>query len=386
MGIFKTFIIHHWVHLSYIMDSRLDYLQHAVDGYTASHILLVATDGKTFQPAGFTDDLGIYLFVPLIKSLLHINLELAIQIFFAGILMFTLIVGFIGCFLYYKNKYSRIIALAYTLILTILAYEISDVYIAYLVPLSLLPLFLYFYKRNKTDKYFILFLIFSGILIGFFNLIRGNSGTALLIFIILNIVFCYQKKYQEKLYLISSIILGIILVNIFLQYSFSLRNNYLQTNNPNFDVGSATNAHPFWHQIYIGFGFLTNPYNIVYSDEISFNKAKSINPNVVLCSAEYEKILKKETLLFIFKHPVFTINTFFAKIGVLLFYALIFFNIGFYFIIKQKGAINISFLAAILFTSIFSILVIPTISFALPFIVFVSLYNVYLIDKFFQQR
>ena len=76
--------------------------------------------------------------------------------------------------------------------------------------------------------------------------------------------------------------------------------------------------------------------------------------------------------------------TFFAKIGILLMYLVIFANVGLVaaFFYPKPWQIECAFWGALATSSLFSILVLPTIEYSLGFIAFATLYGIVSINYY----
>ncbi len=155
--------------------------------------------------------------------------------------------------------------------------------------------------------------------------------------------------------------------------------NYAKQHLPEVSVGQK--AHVFWHNIYIGFGFLQqgNPDNITYDDSEGEKKVKKIVPGLTIENTkEYEHILKNEVINLIKNHWQFFIFTLFAKIGILLLFFLEYANFGIIasLLYPKPWHLEIPFFIGLGFYSIFPVLVIPLREYALGFISFATIYGI----------
>jgi hypothetical protein len=221
----------------------------------------------------------------------------------------------------------------------------------------------------------------SGILIGVSNFLRSNSGTAALIYLLLMIVSYPRADRMKKVLLAAVILLGIILSSMPFRLAVRERDRFLSQNTPSY--GAALARHPFWHSVYIGFGYLSNEYGIRYEDEVAARKVREISPKAGYVSVEYERILRGETFCLALRHPLFVLRTVFAKAGVLFLFFLIFANLGFLFRKRfpQDRAVENSFFAALAFSALPGILVIPQPGYILGYIAFAALYGINGIER-----
>jgi len=68
-----------------------------------------------------------------------------------------------------------------------------------------------------------------------------------------------------------------------------------------------------WHTMFIGLGWETNPYGIVFEDAHGFAVARSVNPEVQRYSEEYFAILKARYFELILGDPVYFLGNYFRK-------------------------------------------------------------------------
>lgn len=350
------------------MESRHFQLEYTLEGLKATDVPLVNLHNNSYSMAAYADDPGIYYFIPWIAKSFGISLDLAIDLFF-GLLLFIPAVISITCFvLFFKHWSSRFVSVAGILLLTLMILKYSDVYITpFFVIGSTIPLFLLMKKLNWT-------LAFSGLLIGYGNLIRFHAGTGVLLFLVSWILLNKDLLKVSKAYCLSILILFSLLPYAHFKFLENKRDQFLNKN-----IESV--SHPKWHSIYIGLGYLENKYGIQYDDSCAAAKAFSIKPKVVPCSDEYEQILKNECFLLAKTDPIFIIKTVFAKILALLFKALKFANFGllFCFYIKPSFRETAPFLIAALYYSLPGILTMPHSPYVSGLISLSAFFGIYMI-------
>jgi hypothetical protein len=141
--------------------------------------------------------------------------------------------------------------------------------------------------------------------------------------------------------------------------------------------------HTLWHPIYLGFGFLKNDYGLEFNDQVALDKIKAVSPNTPHFSEDYEDQLKKETVSFIRSHPWFTIFTFLIKSAIVVFYFLVFANVGLFMAFKHRKPwpVDLAFFVALAANAAFGILVIPLPKYLLGFIAFSILYGMVSINE-----
>ncbi len=351
-----------------IMEYRHDCLQWAYDALQAVHVPLVQKTGETFGPAAVGDDKGACYFIPLLAQAWGIPLESAINGFFVFFLYGALAMAFLGFCLLFKTWQARVWALT-ALIFFKINNQLWDVYLlGSFTVLALVPLFLLLEGRRGRAWGWVAGLVTAGLVCGYSDKIRSNSGTAVVLFILLFLglsrILGTKRKWGY----------GILLLAFFLlpYWHFGKmekqRDEFLAQKTGN-SVEMNT-GHSIWHPVYIGLGYLSNPYGIQYLDRFAYEKAESINPKVVHFSREYEQILKDQVFQIVKNDPGFVLKTMALKTLKLLYYALKFGNIGWLALLfwRPSWRVWVPFAVLGLFTALPSLLVVPNVSYASGFI------------------
>jgi|SRR5579859_568291 len=363
---------------SNFMPSRLEHLSRTLEGYKLTSIPFIEYHENTFSPCITADDIGIYYFIPKIACFFQLPIEQAIVLFFNSIALISCVLGIIGFFLLYKGWLERTIAALGLIALTLFVCSITlDVYrVFHAVAVPVVPWSLYFCQKKYSSRFFYLFMVLSGSAVSLAHYIRLHSGTAVIIFIGLLLVAHPYLTYYRKMMLISLLGLGFILPMGYFHYVYSCHVDYVAQHFPGQQADQE--QHVFWHQVYIGFGFLSNDLGISFADRVAHNKALTVNPLVTYPSQESEQILKHEVMKLIRTQKYFTFITWGAKVGVLLFFLLVFANIGLLvaFLYPKRWYIDCAFAAALGFNSLFAIFTIPYFLYCLGFITFAALYGI----------
>ena len=343
---------------------------------------LVGFDGHAFKPAGFTDDVGIYYIVPRIATWLGLDTGGSVDLLLGGTMLLSLAAGMAGVFLLYRRWSVRCVAFLMLAGVSLTAWNVGDVYlVGSSVAVAMAPWCVYLYRRGSGSPVDIMVGFAAGILIGAANFLRSHSGTAVLIFLLSLILSCPREDRTKKALLAAVVLLGILLSSMPFRLAVRERDRFLARNAPGY--GAVVARHPFWHSVYIGFGYLSNEYGIRYEDEVAARKVRDVSPKAGYVSAEYERILRGETLRLALRHPLFVLRTVFAKAGVLFLFFLIFANLGFLFRKRypQDRAVENSFFASLAFSALPGILVIPQPGYLLGYIAFAALYGINGIDR-----
>ena len=134
-----------------IMPGRYDDLKATIEGYGRTGIELIAYydpinlgHENTIGPAGLTDYLGSYYFIPKFVQVSGISLDVAIQIFYTGFTFISLLVATIFTFKLLKTKVGKYISIIALALVSFIIAGIGDYYVYYgAIPLMLIPAWLY---------------------------------------------------------------------------------------------------------------------------------------------------------------------------------------------------------------------------------------------------
>lgn len=343
---------------------------------------LVGFDGHAFKPAGFTDDVGIYYIVPRIATWLELDLERSVDVFLGSMVLLSLVACMGGMFLLYRRWSVRFVVFLMLAGVSMVALNVGDVYLVNSsVVIAMVPWCVYLHRRESLSAWHLLAGLPAGILIGTANFLRSHSGTAVLVFLLALVLSRPRADRTKNALLAAVVLLGILLSSMPFRIAVRERDRFLERNAPGY--GTVVARHPFWHSIYIGFGYLSNEYGIRFDDAVAARKVREISPKAAYVSAEYERILRGETFHLALRHPLFVLRTIFAKAGVLFLFFLIFANLGFFYRKRfpQDPAEEISFFASLAFSALPGILVIPQHGYLLGYIAFSALYGINGIER-----
>lgn len=360
-----------------IMESRYRSLQQALAGYEQTGVPLVAFDGARLVPAGFTDDSGIYYFLPGLVRLLDVPLGQAIDIFFRGIVGASLALGILGAIVALRGWAARLTAIVGLVLLSRIVIGVGDVYVVPAsVAVAIVPLSLYFIRRRRHGFRYLVFGAFAGICIGLAHVIRNHAGTAVFIFVGTVVLLKSQLPRHGRIAFLVVLVLGVTLPLVHFNRVVGARDAYLLARTTGYQPGA--HIHPFWHSVYIGFGFLDNELGIAYLDEVASAKVSELSPKAAYLSREYEETLRVEVVRLVRDHPLFVARTIAAKIWALGRYVLIFANVGLLaaVVYRKPWHIDLAFFAALAFSALFGILVIPALPYVLGLVAFSTLYGI----------
>ncbi|MFA6922794.1 MAG: hypothetical protein WC223_00935 [Bacteroidales bacterium] len=312
----------------------------------------------------FGDDMGIYFFVVAVKNSLNIStIPNAYLLLFSLFIISGFFVATIGFSLLFDDKLSKIYSYSLYCLLSLFCFFVMNVYILSFFIISFIPLIIYFLKKadSSKSKLFLLILFFIGVFIGISNKFRSNSGTGLLLFFILYVLFYNKNNFSIKYKIICLlfITMPIYIPSIYFNHLINKRNNWLIEHKYENKINLVNNKHVLWHSLYLGMGFGNNKYGITCHDTTGFNVAKKINKKLEIdfykYPKEYEDIMKNVCLKIIINDKIFFLKTLFQKFIYVLMFIFISFNLGIYYFFKTKS----SFKTILIFLITFGFYIIP---------------------------
>ena len=375
------------------MPCRVTGYEAAYEGLNISETYLIAfndicNNGKNaFSPAAYTDYVGSYIYIPIISKIFGSSIENSTIYFFLIYGLLCILFSLIGLFRLYKSKFAKIYGSFAIIFVGFLCIFMSDTYSFYgLTSLALVTWWSRFQKmeNNKIKKIFI-FCLTTGIIIAFSNSVRGHSGSDLLVSIFFVSIFLfYNKKIYKRVIIFSVILIPIFILNFYLKNLQDKAKNYLIKNTNAEEKYDLNYVRAVWHNAYYSLGYLqlADTEKIEPTDVFSVKKAQEIDPYVKLFSKEYENVLKKEYFRFVKNNPLSFIKIILAKSAVVFLYFVIFFNIGIYFLFKNKFNIEnfIFFLSGITFNGLLGVATEPNYTYLLGLFAYSSLYSINLIE------
>ncbi len=370
-----------------LMPYRHLALQYSVAGYLRAKVALVAFDGTKYLQAGFSDDPGIYYFIPRLALWSGLSLEKAIDLFFGGILAVSFLAGIIGFLATLRTWPLKLWAAFALCMLCWFSYRKGDVYIALSAPaVAVVPWFLHLLRKNTAGAGTAAFLLGVGLLVGFTNQVRSYAATSLVIFIVILVAFELKSTRARKLILLAALLAGMALPIAYFHKLIAQRDAYLINAQPGYT--RTVDEHPIWHTVYTGLGFTKNPYVAGYRDEVAAEAVSAISPSTPYLSAEYERILRDESLRIARQHPLFILVTLIAKLRIVLFLLLCWCNAGLLAAaLYPKGwAMESAFWGALVFSSLFGIIAVPQVQYMLGFMAFATLYGIVSLDYALERR
>jgi hypothetical protein len=369
-----------------LMPARWTSLQITLAGYERTGVPLVGWDGNQLVAATAADDSGLDYFVPRLAALFRIPLARSVDLFLGGVLVSCYTLGLIGILLLLKNPLGRCLAILELLVLALLCYKIGDVYLVQpSVAVAFIPWALYFLTKSRAGVRFALFLAAVGVALGAANFLRAQAGTAVLLFCLVLVPFYGQYARKWRALSVACLCFGYFASALFFRHQLAARDSFLREHE--MEYVPASTQHPFWHSVYIGLGFISNPYVPGgYCDKVAVDKVRSVSPNAAFLSPEYDRILAREVVELAKRHPALLVINVAAKIGIVQVLLLLAGNLGWLaaLIYRKPLSLEVAFWTAIAFGVLPGLLVVPSLKYVLGGVAVLVLYALLSIDSALQ--
>jgi hypothetical protein len=176
---------------------------------------------------------------------------------------------------------------------------------------------------------------------------------------------------------LAALLVGLLIPVIYFRGLVARRDSFLLAAQP--EYSRPLNQHPFWDTVYLGFGFIDNPYVPDFRNELSAAKVASISPSTPYLSPEYDRIIRTEALRLVRDHPLFVLTTVVAKVCIVALLLLACCNFGLFAAVSNPmpWTMELAFGSALAFNSLFGIIALPEIQYLLGFMAFGILYGIF---------
>lgn len=195
--------------------------------------------------------------------------------------------------------------------------------------LSLSLLLLATTYRFKTRTLLLLTLGF-GVLAALGNLTRSLSGVGIALAV--GIIWWLNSSLKSKYLFAITGSVAALMIAVGLTTATMTYLNEQRAIATKQDLAELPDSHGTWHPLYLGLSFpepitgVASELGIPWSDEFGWDKAREINPNVVIAGEEYDLIIKEVFWDTFTAHPVEALRTYIGK---------------FLFVLKHFGAMFI---------------------------------------------
>jgi len=322
-----------------------------------------------------------------LASFFHLDLAGGFDLFIGGMSIICSSIGLLGLLLVLKGGWLKAWAVFEVLLLAMLSLRIGDVYVVqYAIVILTVPWILYFSRKWQSGLQFPFFLA-VGVALGIANFVRAQAGITVVLFSLPLLAFYGKTSGKRRVLLLASLFAGMAATTLYFRHAFVVRDAYIQSHQSDY-LSPAPHQHPLWHSVYIGLGFVSNPYVPGgYCDQVGLNRVQSVSPTTSFFSPEYNRILGQQVYEVAKSHPYVVLVNLAAKMGILQIIALLTGNIGLLAAIwyRKPFSLEAAFWGAIGFGAVPGLLVMPNTKYVLGGVAVLALYGLVSIDYALQQ-
>ena len=261
------------------------------------------------QPAGVSDDEGLYVYLPLLCRLFGVADPVS-MLRYLYIALYALTVAAYPLVLYRLTR-SLVAGFAAPLILLacILSMGFNDIYwIPAWGMLTLMPL-LYLLVRH-WPRLGLLALVALCVAASWLSSIRSESGLPIAIAAAI-VLLTRRWRWWRALPALALLAAAYISITTLL-FGAIRANREHWLGSRVFDRSDAA-AHPLWHTVYIGLGYLPNDYGLHYNDRIAGELLQHEDPGAPSFSALEATVLRRAFFAFARRHPLEVVRQYAAK-------------------------------------------------------------------------
>ena len=268
----------------------------------------------SYYPVGTTDDQGLYLYLPLVGE--RFGVREPANILRAAFIALMALIPLVYPLVFYEIFGSLLVALAAPLIAIYNFDYLRDTDIYWISGWSVLfcvPLLLAVLSR-RWSRWSVALLALACVIGSFAGSVRINSGLPILIGALIVLVI-KERRWRWRaataaLLVAASLSVSTVGLGI-------VRWHRDRTAGVDLSAGQPT-KHPFWHNIYIGLGYLPNPYGIAWDDGLAVEAVKRDVPSAGYLSDPYEGALRRRVVEIAREDTGRVVGLMWAKFGVTL--------------------------------------------------------------------
>ena len=356
-----------------IMQARYLDLVRAEAGLEKTGLLGLGFDNGQWTP--IFDDIGLYLIVPWLAHRLGLSIGFAYDLFLTLLIVISFVSGMIGFLALTPDRWPRLVAVAAVLLVSLLAFRIGDVYIVLgMIPVALVPWILLAIRSGAWLSLTTVGVI-SGAVAGASDFVRRGSGTILLIFFTIALALSKNLRPKARLLGVAAAAISLTIAWAVSMHLVAERNTFLRAHTSN--ASQLRFRHPFWHPLYVGFGYAKNDLVPAYLDEVGVARVCSETLSADYLSQDYERVLRNATEQLVRQHPAIVVRNLVKKTLVVALLVLVCGNIGWIAFLRRAivWPIDLAFCAAIALNSLYGILVVPYASYLFGLISYSALFG-----------
>lgn len=323
-----------------LMDSRAKSLATAIDvvdhggppllGSTKPYAdRWQTTPAQSYFAAGFSDDPGIYVYLPEAGHVLGVSNPLTLLKWFSyG--SFALLIAFYPL-LFYELFGSLAAAIFAPVAPTAFAFGAnSDIYwIGAWCALAVLPVLMLVVAR-RWRRWSTTACIVAGVVASYASSIRSQAGLGVAI-AALGIVLLRAPGLRRRLLVGAAVVLAYLSIRpLTIDALQAYRDHEIRAYIDTHSIWreSSSTGHPFWHSVYIGLGYLPNRWGIVWNDSSAASYVHRVDPTAPYLSPRYSQILEHRYFTILREDPGLVLRTYAKKAAVELNQALSHFVLG----------------------------------------------------------
>jgi hypothetical protein len=313
-----------------VMGSRLTSLTSAID--VVDHggpPLLAATlpysrswqtsPQQSYRSAAYTDDPGIFLYVPEAAHVLGVHdPRVMLKLLALGSFALLALVYPLLFFELFGSVAAAVVAPLLGLAVGALTLRGSDIYWVqgWCALLCLPPLFLV--ATRRWTRWSAAACVGIALVASYASSIRSEAGLGVVL-AALAVVAWRAPTWRRRVGIALLVVLAYLAIRPALFKGIEAYRDhriaaYIDTHPAWQNVSSA--GHPFWHSAYIGLGYLPNRWGIVWSDSNAAAAVRRVDPNAQFLSARYSSILRDRYFHIVASDPWFVVHTYAVKAAV----------------------------------------------------------------------
>ena len=363
-----------------IMEFRQAMIECAIKGYDAQGFHFIDGCAQTLSALG-GDDMGIVYFATMIHSIFGMDALASAQAFIFSLLVVALLIGLMGALMAFRETAQRIfVTLGFGLLALVAFATHAGVYaVSSALAIMTIPWLVALHQSISTHRNQYLFagLFLVGFLLAFADFVRAYAGLPVLFFVVTLLLSSKWPRHRTRVIAVIFLIIGTAGPITYFESLFQDRDAFLIQQNPEYTP--PLKRHLFWHTAYIGLGYTTNDFGVVWSDSHAFKALEARAPGTPQLSVESELVHKQLFFETVIEHPVFAIMNVAAKAGVLGFMIVLFANVG---LLVRTGRgldppLRGAFLAAAVISSSYGFLAIPSINYTTQLVAIAALYGIF---------
>jgi hypothetical protein len=311
-----------------LMSSRTDGLTSAIDVVDHGGPPLLAsrkpyadpwrtTPGQSYLAAGFTDDPGIYVYLPEAGRVLGVHDPLVLLKWFT-LGSFALLAGFYPL-LFFELFGSIAAGVVSPLLLGAFSFlGNSDIYwVPGWCALFCLPVLMLVAARRWSGRS-VAICVGIAVVASYASSIRSQAGVGVAIAAIA-LVLLRERTWRRRAGAAALVAVAYLAIQPGLMrgietYRDHVIASYIRTH-PGW-ASVSNSGHPFWHSAYIGLGYLPNRWGIVWKDASAEAAVRRVDPTAPFLSSRYSSILEHRYFTILREDPGFVIRTYATKAAV----------------------------------------------------------------------